>query len=93
LTDVSHRRKERGPQIEALETHDAGGGIDRYVKDLARRKGFEVAGLVFNRPRVIDRGVDALRSYSFENLHDASSVRRHAFPHLHALHDGPIVAT
>jgi hypothetical protein len=93
LTDVSHRREERRPQIEALETHDAGGGIDRYVKDLARRKGFEVSGLLFNSPHLIDRGVDPLRSHNFENLNDASSVRRHGFPHLHALHDAPIVAT
>jgi hypothetical protein len=50
LTDVSHGRKERRPQIKTLETHDSGGGIDRYVKDLARRKGFEVAGLVFKSP-------------------------------------------
>jgi hypothetical protein len=81
LTDVSHRRKERRPQIEALEADDAGGGIERYVKDLARRKGFEVAVLVFNSPHLIDRGVDPLRGHSFENLDDASSVRRHGFPH------------
>ena len=49
---------------------------------LARRKGFDVASLLFNSPHAIDGGMDAL---------DASSVSRDRLPHVDALHDTSIV--
>ncbi len=90
LTDVSHRREGR-PQIEALESDDASVGIDGYVEGFSRRKEFEVASLLFNRPHAIDGGMDAFRNHGFENSDDASSIWRHRLPHVDALHNTRIV--
>jgi hypothetical protein len=71
---MCHRWKERRPQVKTLESYDVYGAIDGHVKNLAVRKRFEIAGLLFDSPCPINRGVNPLCNYGLEDLNYARSI-------------------